>query len=99
MIARDAARRASPSASRRAQPRQGVARREPRQQQRAAAAQQHRVASRRSLVALVIVAAAVVAIVLSIQPSAKVQLHPSGFSGDFQSVLSQLNSLIDANTL
>ena len=50
------------------------------------------------LVALVIVAAAVVAIVLLIQPSGKVQLHPGGFSGGFQSVLSQLTSLIDANT-
>ena len=77
------------------QPRQGVARREPAQQ-----TPPHSNAGRIAalLVALVIVAAAVVAIVLSIQPSGKVQLHPSGYSGDFQSVLSQLNSLIDANT-
>jgi hypothetical protein len=77
------------------QPRQGVARREP-PPQTAPHSNTGRIAA--LLVALVIVAAAVVAIVLSIQPSGKVQLHPGGFSGDFQSVLTQLNSLIDANT-
>ena len=77
------------------QPRQGAARREPRPQA-TPRSNTGRIAA--LLVALVIVAAAVVAIVLSIQPSGKVQLHPGGFSGGFQSVLSQLTSLIDANT-
>ncbi len=81
------------------QPRQGVARREPQQQQQPPPPRNNAGRIAALLVALVIVAAAVVAIVLSIQPSGKVQLRPSGFSGDFQSVLSQLNSLIDANTL
>jgi hypothetical protein len=78
------------------QPRQGVARREAPPQQTPPHSNAGRIAA--LLVGLVIIAAAVVAIVLSIQPSGKVQLHPSGYSGDFQSVYSQLNSLIDANT-
>jgi eukaryotic-like serine/threonine-protein kinase len=97
VIARDQRTRVAAGVTPR-QPRQGVARREPQQQQQPPPRNNAgRIAA--ALVALVIIAAAVVAIVLSIQPSGKVQLHPSGFSGDFQSVLSQLNSLIDANTL
>jgi serine/threonine protein kinase len=77
------------------QPRPGVARRE-QPPQTAPPSRAGRIAA--LIVALLIVAAAIAAILLSIQPSSKVQLHPGPFSSDFTTALDQLNALIAGNT-
>jgi serine/threonine-protein kinase len=77
------------------QPRPGVARRE-QPPQTPPPSRAGRIAA--LLVALLIVAAAIAAILLSIQPSGKVQLHPGPFSSDFTTALDQLNALIAGNT-
>jgi hypothetical protein len=77
------------------QPRPGQARREP-PPEKPPSSRAGRLGA--LIVALLVIAAAVAAIVLSLQPSGKVQLQTGSFSTDTQTAVQQLSTLIQNNS-
>jgi eukaryotic-like serine/threonine-protein kinase len=95
VIARDQRTRVTSGVKAR-QPRPGGARREQPAEKPPPASRGARIAA--LLVALVVITAAVIAIVLSLQPSGKVQLQTGSFSTDAQTAVQQLSTLIQNNS-
>ena len=95
MIARDERTRVVAGVKPR-QPRPGGARREQAIEKPPPTSRAGRIAA--LVVALLVIAAAVTAIVLSMQPSGKVQLQTGSFSTDAQTAVQQLSTLIQNNS-